>query len=150
MAAPASAYRLMAMAFAANGFHAVTMDPRGIGRSGPTPSKNVDFGVSHYLDYDVPAVVKWIRDSLPSAPLVLVGHSLGGHLASLTAGRLNEPVSSLVLLNTPFLHSQFLGEAQSSLASKYFLGARFTVSSTALLPRTLARHEPPSCSAGYS
>ena len=103
MAAPARAYRRMAHFFAERGYRVILAEPRGIGQNRPFPSRQVDYGVDAHLDCDWPAIVDWARAQYPLAPTVLLGHSLGGQLSAIYAGRKTEDVTALVLLNVPFV-----------------------------------------------
>lgn len=61
----------------------IHVDPRGIGDSGPLPSATIDYGIIKHLECDWPAVVGWVKSQYPSAPIVLLGHSLGGQLSAI-------------------------------------------------------------------
>lgn len=100
-------YDKLAAALAARGFSVALMEQRGQGDSALRPSRNSDWGFAEVLDRDLPAVLDWLRDHHPEAPLYLLGHSLGGHFAALTAGRLPARVDGLVLVATgsPWLNA---------------------------------------------
>jgi predicted alpha/beta hydrolase len=104
MGAPARIYGEAAAALAASGCAAVTVDPRGIGQSGPAPSRRIDYGIDSFLEQDWPAVTDWTRQRYPGRPLVLLGHSLGGMVSALYAGLAPERVDGLVLLTTSHVH----------------------------------------------
>ena len=104
MAAPARAYRKMGRFFAERRYRVVLAEPRGIGRSGAVPSRRVDYGVEAHLDFDWPAFVEWAQAQYSPAPLVLLGHSLGGQLSAIYAGRAGPEFAALVLLNAAFVH----------------------------------------------
>ncbi|HJM50316.1 MAG TPA: alpha/beta fold hydrolase [Alphaproteobacteria bacterium] len=104
MGAPARIYGEAAAALAAEGCVAVTVDPRGVGQSGPAPSRRIDYGLDAFLERDWPAVTNWARERYPGRPLVLLGHSLGGMVSALYAGLAPEGVDGLVLLTTSHVH----------------------------------------------
>jgi predicted alpha/beta hydrolase len=104
MAAPARAYRKMGRFFTARGYRVILAQPRGIGPSGEVPSRRVDYGIEAHLDSDWPAFVEWVQAQYSRAPLVLLGHSLGGQLSAIYAGRAGGQVAGLVLLNASFVH----------------------------------------------
>jgi predicted alpha/beta hydrolase len=105
LAAPAHAYVRMAHFLAdKGGYRVILADPRGIGNSRPLPSRQVDYGITAHLDCDWPAIVGWARRRYPFGPVVLLGHSLGGQLCALYAGKYSGQVQAVVLLNACFVH----------------------------------------------
>lgn len=104
MGAPAKAYFELAAELAAKGYPTIAVDPRGSGASPPRPSRRVDYGVDAHLDHDWPAVIAWARGRHAGRPLVLIGHSFGGHLSSIYAGLNPGQAQALVLLATSDLH----------------------------------------------
>lgn len=92
---PASYYEPLALALAAHGLAAVTADLRGLGLSSVRPKRGVDFGYARLVE-DAAAIVASVRERLPS-PVLVLGHSLGGHVGSLLAGTRPEAVDALVL-----------------------------------------------------
>lgn len=103
LATAASAYVRMARSFMPKGYRVVLVNPRGSGGSGPLPSAMVDYGITEHLERDWPAVVGWVKSQYPSAPVVLLGHSLGGQLSAIYAGQHPETIDALVLLNVSFV-----------------------------------------------
>ncbi len=82
-------YNAMAEALSAAGCSVCLLEQRGHGRSPLRASRSVNWGYDHYLQHDIPAALQWIEQH-PEAfgrPLVLGGHSLGGHLSSIIAGQ---------------------------------------------------------------
>ncbi len=104
MGAPARIYGEAAAILAAAGCAAVTVDPRGVGKSGPAPSRHIDYGFDAFLEQDWPAVTRWARRRYPGRPLVLLGHSLGGMVSALFAGLTPDRIDGLVLLTTSHIH----------------------------------------------
>jgi predicted alpha/beta hydrolase len=79
------------------GFNVLLMELRGQGDSHLRASRRVDFGFRDALEDDVPAAMDWVLRKAPAAPLLLMGHSLGGHYAAMTAGRLASRVDGVIL-----------------------------------------------------
>ena len=53
--------------------------------------------IREVLDEDIPALLAWLDQHQPGQPVVLMGHSLGGHYASMTAGRSPERIAGVIL-----------------------------------------------------
>lgn len=66
------------------GLNVVAADYPGCGRNTPQVSATFDFGYADLLGYFIPQLVQ-IAKELSSQSPVLLGHSLGGHLATLYA-----------------------------------------------------------------
>jgi predicted alpha/beta hydrolase len=81
---PASYYEPLAAALAGRGLAVATADLRGIGTSSVRPSRSVDFGYARLVD-DTGIVVSAVRQRF-GRPVVLLGHSLGGHVGTMLAG----------------------------------------------------------------
>src|SRR5690625_1112700 len=64
---------------------------------GRTPSRRYDYGYAELLD-DLDAAVGAVRQRLPGAPVYLLGHSLGGHLGAVYAGRHPQALAGLMLV----------------------------------------------------
>lgn len=79
-------YDRFATQLAARGFHTAAMDLRGNGSSELRASREVDFGYAEFLRYDLPAGIEAAKAAAPGAPLYLLGHSLGGQLATAFSG----------------------------------------------------------------
>jgi predicted alpha/beta hydrolase len=69
------------------GLSAVTTDLRGQGESTPPVSRNSGFGYREIVEADLTTVFAAIADRFPAAPVVVLGHSLGGQLALLHLAR---------------------------------------------------------------
>ncbi|MBO0820151.1 MAG: alpha/beta fold hydrolase [Nocardiopsaceae bacterium] len=69
------------------GLGAVTTDLRGHGESTPPVSRGSRFGYREMAGADLTAVFAAVADRFPSAPVVVLGHSLGGQLALLHLAR---------------------------------------------------------------
>lgn len=75
-------YEPLALAFASQHTIAVTTDWRGNGASSIRPSCKVNFGFKQLLE-DYELIFDELRKNFPHNPLYVLGHSLGGQLASL-------------------------------------------------------------------
>ncbi len=80
-------YVPLAQALAAGGCSVALLEQRGHGRSALRARRGSAWGMREFLDFDLPAALDWLDHHAPDLPLVLGGHSLGGHLATLYAGR---------------------------------------------------------------
>jgi predicted alpha/beta hydrolase len=68
--------------FVEHGWRVVAFDFRGHGDSGPTAVEGASFGYDDFVTCDLPAVHAFARTrGHRNRPVVLVGHSLGGHAA---------------------------------------------------------------------
>lgn len=95
---PARQYSGCAALLAEAGIAVTLMEWRGVGDSPLRASRGCNFGFAELLDEDIPAALRGMRAAAPEAPLWIMGHSLGGHLGAITAGRLQETVDGLILL----------------------------------------------------
>jgi predicted alpha/beta hydrolase len=131
MGVRASFYKSLAPAFAESDFRLVTCDLRGHGRSSVRPSRAVDFGFREMLEQDWPAAVAAVKAEFPGAPVILLGHSLGGKLSLLYASAHPGAVSAVVTVAAcsiywvafPWpLRLPLLGFTQLAAASARLLG----------------------------
>ena len=90
-------YLLLAENLHDAGFNVLLMELRGHGDSSLRASRQVDFGFREALDEDLPAAMDWVLGKAPGTPLYLMGHSLGGHYAAITAGRLPDRVDGVIV-----------------------------------------------------
>ncbi len=118
----------MAETFARLGWLVFLPDFRGRGRSGPSPQMGGAWTYDDIVLYDLPAIVDTVRDIAGERPLVLAGHSLGGH-ASVASGGLNlfkTPVDAYLLLSAnvwrPSLEPSLIRRIQKSAAFNIFYG----------------------------
>ncbi len=103
-------YDPMARALSAAGCSVLLMEQRGHGRSTLRASRKVNWGYDHYLKYDIPAALEWI-DTQPERsgrPLIMGGHSLGGHLSSIYSGQFPQQLQGVlhVACGSPY-HQDF-------------------------------------------
>lgn len=88
-------------------WHIVSFDQRGHGKAAGTPARSLD----ELLD-DACLVI----DSCDARQVHVVGHSMGGAVAALSAARLGPRVASLALIATPAAgHPTFNARAQAAI-----------------------------------
>ncbi len=104
MGVPAARYERFAAALHEAGYHVMLTELRGVGDSPVRPSRRVDFGYADLAERDWPAVVAAARRRWPQAPIVLVGHSLGGQLSMLYAAAHPQDVAALALPAAGTIH----------------------------------------------
>jgi predicted alpha/beta hydrolase len=75
----------LAQALAAAGFRTIAFDFRGHGDS-VLPVGSADYGYDDFVRFDLPAVVSAARARADEQPVIVVGHSLGGHVALASQG----------------------------------------------------------------
>jgi predicted alpha/beta hydrolase len=104
MGVPAGYYRRFALQLGAAGLSVVVADHRGTGSSTPAPSRASAYGYAE-LVADVGAVKESLKARLDGRPVLLLGHSLGGHLCALHLA-IHQPgdIAGLVLIasGTPY------------------------------------------------
>ena len=107
MGVDASYYDPFGQALAARGVVALTAELRGNGSSSLRAGRGVDFGYRELVELDVGTALAAARERLPGPPIVLVGHSLGGHLAVLRAAMHPDEVAGIALIaaGTPYFRA---------------------------------------------
>jgi predicted alpha/beta hydrolase len=81
------------------GWHVVAFDFRGHGDSGPAPREGGTFGYDALVTRDLPAVCEFARSEVGRGlPVVVVGHSLGGHAALAAQGTRAMQVDAIATL----------------------------------------------------
>lgn len=90
-------YDPLARFLASRGVAVHTLDHRGHGRSGGETGTVEDFG--YFLD-DLSAFLRMVREEEPAGPLVLLGHSMGGLIATACVLE-REPKPDLFVLSGP-------------------------------------------------
>jgi len=100
-------YMRLAEGLAAGGIATYLLEQRGHGESPYRARRGADFGYADFLDVDIPAAMNFVKQQQPGLPLYLGGHSLGGHLASITAGRRSDEVAGIAHMACGFPYSGF-------------------------------------------
>lgn len=110
------------------GLIAAALDTRGQGESPVRPARGVDFGYRQLLG-DVDQAIAALRGAHSHLPLVLLGHSIGGHLAMLKIGTALDGVDAVALLATATPHHDAY---EGSDRAKVWFGTRMirTLSAT--------------------
>jgi predicted alpha/beta hydrolase len=88
----------LAELFASAGYVTVAFDFRGHGDSGPHAQDGADWSYDDLVRSDLPAVAGCAKGRFPALPLVVVGHSLGGHVALASQGTGILEADALVLV----------------------------------------------------
>ncbi|MEO6082257.1 MAG: alpha/beta fold hydrolase [Umezawaea sp.] len=94
----ATYYDPLARGLSRTGFPVVVCDLRGHGGSKPAISRASRFGQQDLVAVDLPAAVAAARRTFPGRPVVLLGHSIGGQLATAYLGRPEADVDGLALI----------------------------------------------------
>jgi alpha-beta hydrolase superfamily lysophospholipase len=92
-------YRAIAAAFTSRGIPFLVPDLRGHGRSEGTRG---ELAAPDVLRADIGAVIAWIHKRYPTAPVVLLGDSMGGVIATDYAWRGEQRLAGLALLVPAF------------------------------------------------
>lgn len=114
-------YTPFAQAIADKGCHIVTTDIKGLGHSSVRASRKVDFGYHHMLMYDMPAIVKVVKERFSNHPIYLMGHSLGGHFAMLYASLHSEQLAGILFCAAGSPHYKNWGKWHAPL---YWIGTQ--------------------------
>jgi predicted alpha/beta hydrolase len=93
-------YEPFALALAAHGIAVAVHEWRGIGSSDRRASRRSNWGYRELLGDDLPASLRALREAVPSAPLYVGGHSLGGQLATVLASITTLPLAGLALVGS--------------------------------------------------
>lgn len=104
MGMPASYHHRFGGALADGGVHCSLMELRGHEASGGrTPGRDYDFGYVDLVD-DIAEAVRVTRDRLPHAPVVLLGHSMGGQVGLMYAALHPGDLAGIVLVASSTPH----------------------------------------------
>lgn len=99
MGVAARHYKPFAENLAQRGLHVAVSELRGQGSYQPRPSRKVDHGFYELTVEDVATTLREVRKVYLNAPIALIGHSLGGHIATLYTGIEGAiPVSAVVTI----------------------------------------------------
>ena len=80
MGVPRGFYTPFAQYLASHGLATLTLDYRGLGGSAPAALRGYRGSISDWVDHDLPAAMALLESRAPGAPLVWIGHSVGGQL----------------------------------------------------------------------
>ncbi len=89
-------YEAFALGLVAAGNQVLIADWPGQAESQPRPSRQLDYGYRDLIEEFVPSLLAVARQHFPQGRLVLVGHSLGGHIATLFAAAHPEADTAVV------------------------------------------------------
>jgi predicted alpha/beta hydrolase len=98
----------LAQACAANGWRTIAFDFRGHGES-TLPKGAPEWGYDDLVRLDLPAVVDCARARSEGKPVVVVGHSLGGHVALAAQGTGRMTADGIVAIAANLWLRQFEG-----------------------------------------
>jgi predicted alpha/beta hydrolase len=102
-----------------HGFAVQNADLRGHGQSGPRADEGASYTYDAFVQHDLPTLVGAARARLPDKPVVVVGHSLGGHAAVISAGIAPDAApDALVAIATNLWAPQFDRSAVRKFAKK--------------------------------
>lgn len=109
MGVPAGYYRRFAQELGEHGLTVAVTDLRGTGSSTPRPARGIDYGYPDLVG-DVQVQLTHLREHFAGRPVLLLGHSIGGHLATLhLAGRPDPSVRGMALVATGIPWAPLLG-----------------------------------------
>jgi predicted alpha/beta hydrolase len=104
MGTSASYYRPFAEFCTSRAFSVLLAELPGSGASRPRPSRRVDYGYRDLVSGYLPLLVEQARGRCGNKPLVLLGHSLGGHVGVLATLQAEVVVDALVTLAAGNIH----------------------------------------------
>ncbi len=112
MGVAAGYYAKFAESLAERGMAAAVLERRGQGEHETKPAPGVDFGYQQLLG-DLDVALHSLRNEYPRLPVILLGHSIGGHLAMLQLALKPQSVDavSLIATATPH-HAPYQGAAR--------------------------------------
>ena len=115
MAMKVKFYRPLVAALHAEGLTVATCDLRGHGESTPELAPGARHGYREMVETDLTAVLDAVAERFPSAPVHLLGHSLGGQVALLHAAWRPEQVAGVVLIAVGTVHWRRFGSLRRRL-----------------------------------
>lgn len=104
MGVKASYYETFAEQMAAHHIPTITADLRGLGHSSLRPSATCDYGYEEMIQLDYLSIFKTIDQQFPERKKYVIGHSLGGQLASLFLSRYDFDIKGLILIASCSVH----------------------------------------------
>lgn len=110
MGVNADYYSPLTSALARQNIIAARCDLRGHGHSSERASRRNQFGYYEQIWFDIPEAIKSLKQRYPQRPIFLLGHSLGGQLATLYSAMHPEEINGLILVAAGSVHyAQFCG-----------------------------------------
>jgi predicted alpha/beta hydrolase len=106
-------YEGLAQRLVAAGYNVLVADWPGQGESQPRPNRRFDYGYRQLVEEFLPKLIVLARRHFPQAAPVLLGHSLGGHIATLYAAAHPDspvPVVGVACGNIHYRHWRGLGK----------------------------------------
>lgn len=103
MGVAAGYYSKFAESLAGRGMAAAVLERRGEGEHGTKPAPGVDFGYQQLLG-DLDVALQSLRNEYPGLPVILLGHSIGGHIAMLQLALKPRSVDAVALIATATPH----------------------------------------------
>ncbi len=120
MGAKAKYYESFCSQLNAEGFNVISVDWRGIGDSSIRASRASDFGYRNLIQ-DLKEVVEFGQQKFPNSTVTLIGHSLGGQIASLYTSKYSDDVDDLILITACNVYYKgWDNQTQVILAGKVF------------------------------
>ena len=104
MGTPAHRYRVLAEALQSRAFDVLLPELPGTGGSEPKPSWTVDYGYGDLVGRYLPGLVDAARERTPEAPVLALGHSLGGQVAVLGAVQGRADLEAVVTVASGHIH----------------------------------------------
>lgn len=104
MGTAAGYYAPFAQALTAHGLEVLSAEIPGTGTSLPRPSRKADYGYPELARVWLPRIVSLARDRAAGAPVTLLGHSLGGHIATFGAAGGAVSVDAVITLASGHIH----------------------------------------------
>lgn len=98
MGVEASYYEPFAVTLAEKGYLIITADLRGLGHSSIRASRQSNFDYLDILDLDFYTIFEFIKHRFSNNKKYVLGHSLGGQLASLYLSRSSQSMDGLILI----------------------------------------------------
>lgn len=101
---------------AGRGYSVALCEQRGHGDSSLRPSRTSTWDFVDVVDHDIPAILGWVQDQAPGRSVYLLGHSIGGHYATMAAGLYGDRIDGLITAacGTPWL-SAYSGEMRGKI-----------------------------------
>lgn len=116
-------YEGLAQRLMAAGYNILVADWPGQGESQPRPNRRFDYGYRQLVTEFVPKLLDLAGQHFPSSVPVLLGHSLGGHIATLHAAAHPDrpvPVIGVACGNIHYRHWDGLGKLLTPSAALAF------------------------------